>query len=339
MGVNGTRILVTGGLGFIGSNLAVRLVREGARVTVIDGAVEGCGANRFNLNEVRDDVEVIEWDIGDVDRFRDVLRQTELVFNLAGEISHTRSMKDPLRDITLNTISQLKFLLELKKHRPGVRVVYAGTRQVYGKPKYLPIDEEHPVQPVDFNGIHKFTTTHYHYLLSRLGEIDAVTLRLTNVYGPRMALNLPAQGFIGQFLRRSLEGEPMTIFGDGNQLRDPLYVDDAVEAFMLAGFGATISHRSYNVGGSEALRVGEIASILARRGGCRLELRPFPADHKAIDIGSFYTDSSKFKGDYGWAPMVEFSRGIEMTLEYFRAHRNEYCLSRAAVLPDAVPAA
>lgn len=324
MKYTGIRILVTGGLGFIGSSVAVRLVREGARVTVVDNSIQGCGANRHNLADVAGDVEVLDADISEIGRWPEILRRTQIVFNLAGEISHTRSMEDPMRDLVLNTVSQLQFLLSLKDHAPGVRVVFAGTRQVYGKPQYLPLDERHPLEPVDFNGIHKLAANHYHRLLSQTGAIDAVTLRLTNVYGPRIALNQPAQGVLGHFFKRALVGEDIAVFGDGKQLRDPLFVDDAVEAFLRAGLAPRLEQRTFNLGGSEALSIGVIAKHLATIGCCRLMLREFPEEHKAIDIGSYYTDSGRFREVFGWAPHTPFVEGVRKTLEYFRERPEQY---------------
>src|SRR5437868_2072185 len=231
----GKRVLVTGGLGFIGSNVAVRLAQEGAEVTVIDSAVPGCGANRHNLAPFSGRINVIDDDIGALLAHREAVTGTAVVFNMAGEISHINSMRDPVRDLELNTVSQLRFLLALREICPGIRVVYASTRQVYGVPQFLPINESHPVNPIDFNGIHKHAAASYHRLLTASGEIEASILRLTNIYGPRMALNIPEQGVLGHFFRRALLGDDFEVFGDGKQLRDPVYVDDIVEAFLLAG--------------------------------------------------------------------------------------------------------
>lgn len=319
------KVLVTGGLGFIGSNLTLRLVEEGALVTVIDSSVAGCGANPYNLAPVRGRVRVIPVGICDSAAFHDAIEACEVIFNLAGEISHVHSMKFPERDLQINTVAQLQFLLICRAHAPGRRVVYASTRQVYGAPNYLPVDETHPVQPVDFNGIHKYAATAYHLLLTELGELDAVVLRLTNVYGPRMALSIPCQGFLSTFLRRLLLGQTVEVFGDGNQLRDPLYVDDAVEAFLAAGKVATPPSRLYNVGGPEALRLKDIAAMAAEAaGGAGIRLRPFPEDRKAIDIGSYSTDNSRIRRELGWSPTTRFQDGIARTLDYYRRDLEHY---------------
>ena len=324
MNYSGKRVLVTGGLGFIGSNLAVRLAREGASVTVLDSTVRGCGANTHNLAPFLAQIDVINDDIGALSTYHSVVVGTDVVFNMAGEISHINSMRDPVRDLELNTTSQLRFLLALRDICPGVKVVYASTRQVYGVPQYLPINESHPINPIDFNGIHKHAAASYHRLLTARGELDATILRLTNIYGPRMALNIPEQGVLGHFFRRALNGEDIEVFGDGQQLRDPVYVDDIVEACLLAGGQKALPNTNMNVGGLEALPLAEMARILAAEGGGEVRFRPFPDGHKSIDIGSFSTDNSFIRETLGWAPKVPFATGARLTLDYYREHREHY---------------
>ncbi len=318
-------VLITGGLGFIGSNLAIRLVEAGARVTIADPLMVGCGANRHNIAAVADRVELIERDIGDAEAFASAIRDAKVIFNLAGEISHIHSMEFPERDLLINTVSQLRFLQACARHNPGVRIVYAGTRQVYGKPDYLPMDERHPVRPVDFNGVHKYAANMYHAMLSRSGHIDAIVLRLTNVYGPRMSLAIPCQGFLSTFLRLVLTGKGLQVFGDGKQLRDPVFVDDIVEAFLLAGLAPSPQERTINVGGPEALSLRRIAELCAKHGGdLPVTFRPFPEDRAAIDIGSYSTDSSLFERTFGWKPAVRFEEGLLSTLAYYRAEMPHY---------------
>jgi UDP-glucose 4-epimerase len=324
MSYAGQRVLVTGGLGFIGSNLAVRLANDGAEVTVIDSSVPGCGANPCNLEPFLDRISVIHDDIGALLAHRDAIKGTAVVFNMAGEISHIKSMRDPLRDLELNTVSQLRFLLALREICPGVRIVYASTRQVYGVPQFLPITENHPINPIDFNGINKHAAASYHRLLTASGEIDGYILRLTNVYGPRMALNIPEQGVLGHFFRRALLGEDIEVFGDGKQVRDPVYVDDIVEAFLRTGACKSLPERTMNVGGREALPMTEMARILAAEGGGGVRFRPFPDGYKAIDIGSFSTDGSALREALHWEPKIDFQTGARRTLAFFRQHREQY---------------
>ena len=324
-GFNNRNVVVTGGLGFIGSNLAVRLARTGARVTVIDSSVAGCGANRHNLAPADGDIRIIDEDIANAPSFADVLRTADVIFNIAGEISHIHSMQMPWRDAALNAEAHLRFLGECGRVAPGIRVVYASTRQIFGVPQYLPVDETHPVRPVDFNGIHKYAAAAYHLLYSAMGRVDAVVLNLTNVYGPRIALNIPCQGFFGNFLRRALLGQTIEIFGDGRQLRDPVYVDDVTSAFLLAGAAKSIEQRSLNVGGPAALPLAQIAEVISSGAGAPAPvLTPFPPDRKRIDIGSYASDSSRIAAALGWRPAVGFESGIATTLEFFRAEMRHY---------------
>jgi len=331
--------MVTGGLGFIGSNLVNRLVELGASVSIVDSSISGCGANPYNIAAVRDRVRLIPLDIADAADFADEIHDCSLVFNLAGEISHTHSMQFPERDMEINTRAQLRFLEVCRRMRPGIRVVYASTRQVYGRPQYLPVDEMHPLQPIDFNGIHKLAAAQYHLLLSNRGEIDATILRLTNIYGPRMALDLPWQGVIGTFVRKALLGETLQVFGDGQYLRDPLFVDDVVAAFVLAGAAGRLPFRIYNVGGAKPLTLAAMAEGFARAGGhSAVCYTPFPEHRQAIDIGSFSTDWSRIRRDLGWQPSVTFEDGARRTLEYYRRHLGNYLAPPAAGRPRAAEA-
>jgi UDP-glucose 4-epimerase len=318
-------VLVTGGLGFLGSNLAIRLVEEGARVTIVDPSIPGCGANPHNLAPVRDRVSIVAQDIAEPRNFTASIREARAIFNLAGEISHIHSMDFPERDLNINTVAQLRFLLECQASNPGVRVVYASTRQIYGVPAYLPVDENHPIQPVDFNGVHKYAASMYHLMLGRSRTLDAISLRLTNVYGPRMALDIPCQGFLSAFLRRMLLARPLEIFGDGEQLRDPVYVDDAVEAFLIAGSIERAPSLAYNIGGPQALTLNQIANLATDAAGLAAPShRPFPGEIKAIDIGSYHTDSSRAARELDWRPQVRFAEGIRRTLDYYRAELPNY---------------
>ena len=328
----GRRVLITGGLGFIGSNLALRLVEAGATVIVVDSMISGCGSNPFNVASVESSIRVIAADIGSPEEFSPHLADTHIVFNLAGEISHSRSMEQPERDLQINALSQLRFLLACRACCPTARIVYAGTRQVYGKPEYLPVDEHHCLQPVDFNGVHKSTAMLYHLLLARRGDLDCLVLRLSNVYGPRMALHLPEHGFLGVYLRKALEGRPIVVFGDGSQLRDPLHVDDVVDAFLQAGVASSLDSRMFNIGGPQAICLGEIAATLARLGGAStVEHLPFPEEARRIDIGSYCSDSTRAKRELLWSPRVWLHDGIQTTLQFYRQHREHYLPPRQLI--------
>jgi UDP-glucose 4-epimerase len=329
----GKKVLITGGLGFIGSNLAIRAAALGADVTIVDSSIEGCGANLHNIEPIRARVRLLPLDIGQAGEFSDTVAKTEVIFNLAGEISHLRSMEFPERDLEINTAAQLRFLSVCKGEAPGVRIVHAGTRQIYGAPEYLPVDESHPVNPVDFNGIHKYAAAMYHLMLSRAGFLDAVELRLTNTYGPRMALDIPMQGFLATFLRRLILGEGLEIYGDGSQIRDLVYVDDVVDAFLVAGAAPRLASRTYNVGGPEALSVAEIARVCASAaGGATLTFLPFPESLKNIDIGSYSSDTARIEQELGWRPSIRLADGIARTLAYYQKEFDHYLKSGGATV-------
>lgn len=312
------RVLVTGGLGFIGSNLAIRLSSLGAQVTVLDSCVEHCGGNWTNFCSTIDSIRIIAADISDTHSFAGELDPPDVIFNMAGDVRHAQSMEAPIRDLELNAVAQLAFLKACADHFPGVRIVYASTRQVYGVPQFLPVTEEHPIQPVDFNGVHKFAASAYHLILSRIGLIDGIVLRLTNVYGPRMALEIRGQGFLSVYLRDALNGEPIHIVGDGTQLRDPVHVDDVVDAFLRAGLSSACS-RVFNIAGPEVLAIQGMAEIAAAAGNCKIIQREFTSAEKAIDIGSYYADASRIGRELGWKPRIRFEEGFPDALRFYQS--------------------
>ncbi len=314
----GRQVLVTGGLGFLGSNLALALDTAGAQVTVLDSLADGCGGNPRNLADVGNNVRVVVADIACAEAAADCLRGCDVVFNLASEIAHTPQLGPAARDLALNVTSQLAFLTHCVEHAPGVRVVYTSTRQVYGVPHYLPVDEKHPMHPVDFNGIHKLAASQYHLLLWRMQRLDSVVLYLTNVYGPRIALHLPQQGFLANFLARALKGEPLEVFGDGQQLRDPLFVEDAVRAILHAGAIPLGTNRSFNIGHSQTHSVMEIARLLSQLAGLPDPIvTPYPSALRSIDVGSYRTDVRHAEEVLCWRARVSIAEGLAQSLRFY----------------------
>jgi UDP-glucose 4-epimerase len=315
----GRRCLVTGGLGFIGSNLAIALAGGGAEVTVVDAVVPRHGANPHNLDGAATPVEVIEADLGDAGALEGAASGADFVFNLAGQVSHVDSMTDPLFDLEVNTRSHLGFLELLRRVNPEVRIVYTSTRQIYGHPRYLPVDEDHPVSPADVNGVTKYATEQFHFLYGESYGLRVSALRLTNVYGPRQRLRDDFQGFLPIFLNRALRDEALTVFGEGEQERDCLYVDDVVECLLMTAVCRDAPGEVFNAGSDEHLSLQGIAdAIVTAAGSGRVEHVPWPPDRDAIDIGSYVGNSSKAKRVLGWEPSTTFAEGIERTVAFYR---------------------
>ena len=321
----GSNVLITGGVGFIGSNLARRLVELGAKVLLVDSLIPEYGGNLFNIHGIEDQVRINIADVRDEHSMKYLVQGQDYLFNLAGQVSHIDSMQDPYTDLEINCRSQLSILEACRKHNPMVKVIYAGTRQQYGKPQYLPVDEKHPMCPTDVNGINKMAGEWYHILYNHVYGIQATSLRLTNTYGPRQLLKHSRQGFIGWFIRLAIDDEEIKIFGDGRQLRDMTYVDDVVEAFLLAAASESANGHIFGLGGMEPVSLVEFVRILIEVAGTgRYVLVPFPPERKAIDIGDFYADYSKIERTLGWKPSVPLREGLARTVAFYRAHRIHY---------------
>jgi UDP-glucose 4-epimerase len=321
----GKKVLVTGGLGFIGSNLARELVAAQADVVLVDSLVPEYGGNRENIAGIETRVHVNVSDVRDEHSLKALVRDVDVIFNLAGQTSHLDSMQDPYTDLEINCRAQLSILEACRENNPSARVVFASTRQIYGRPEYLPVDERHPIHPVDVNGINKTAGEWYHLVYGQVYGIPVCVLRLTNTYGPRMRVRDARQTFLGFWLRQILLGEELLVFGDGRQRRDFNYVDDAVRALLLAATRDEAVGQIYNLGDDEVLSLLELAELLVRvNGSGSYRVVPFPDDRKAIDIGDYYSDFGKIRGDLGWAPAVGVEQGLERSLAFYREHGEAY---------------
>jgi len=321
----GSRVLVTGGLGFIGSNLARRLVGAAAEVTVMDAMIPDYGGNLFNVHDIRDRVTVNIADVRDRAAMDHLIADKDYLFNLAGQVSHLDSMQDPFTDLDINCRSQLAILESCRHRNPQVKVVFAGSRQQYGRPRYLPVDEQHPLRPVDVNGINKLAGEWYHILYNETYGVRAVSLRLTNTYGPGQLVKHSRQGFIAWFLRRALEGGEIELFGDGTQLRDLTFVEDVVDAFLLAASAERANGQVYNLAGETPISLVDIARLLIEiTGQGSVRSMPFPPDRQRIDIGSYYGSAAKIGAELGWRPRTPLREGLERTIRYYRDHLRHY---------------
>ncbi|HAF96484.1 MAG: NAD-dependent epimerase [Elusimicrobia bacterium GWC2_51_8] len=318
------RVLITGGLGFIGSNLAARLVGFGARVTVIDSLIPEYGGNLFNISDIKDKITVSISDVRDEHSMRSLMQGQDYLFNLAGQTSHIDSMQDPETDMEINCHAQLAILESCRKYNPGIKIVFASTRQIYGKPDYLPVDEKHLLRPTDVNGINKMAGEWYHILYNNVYGIRACALRLTNTYGPRMRIKDARQTFLGIWVKLILEAKPFEVW-DGAQLRDFTYIDDAVDALLLAATKETANGRVFNLGGCEVISLLDLANrLVAANAGGTFQEREFPAERKRIDIGNYYADYRLIQTELGWTPQVNLQKGLDATLDYYRTNLQKY---------------
>jgi UDP-glucose 4-epimerase len=322
---SGSNVLITGGLGFVGSSLARRLVGLGARVTLVDSMISEYGGNVFNIHDIRDRVTVDLSDVRDSAAMASLIKGRNFLFNLAGQTSHLDSMTDPLTDLNINTAAQLSILEACRLHNPPVKIVFASTRQIYGRPQYLPVDEKHPLNPVDVNGINKLAGEWYHLLYNNVYKIRACALRLTNSYGPGMRVKDARQTFLGVWIRQLIDGTAIQVFGSGNQRRDFNFIDDVVEAFLLAAARTESEGHVFNLGHGEHISLKELAALLVQlNGGGGYEIVPFPGDREAIDIGDYYGDFRKIDNALGWSPQVLLKDGLARTLEYYKQHHDLY---------------
>lgn len=319
------RVLITGGMGFIGSNLARRLADLEAVVTLVDSLVPMYGGNPFNVHDLRGRVTTNVCDVRDPYAMSYLVQDKEFLFNLAGQTSHLDSMTDPRTDLDINAAAQLSILEACRRGNTSVKLVFASTRQLYGKPDYLPVDESHPIRPVDVNGINKLAGEWYHLLYNNVYGIRACALRLTNTYGPAMRVKDERQTFLGVWVRRLIEGKPIAVFGDGRQLRDFNYVDDCVDALLLAGANDVANGKVYNLGSKEVISLKDLAEMMVSLGyGGSYEFVPFPSGRKAIDIGDYYGDFSLITRELGWSPCVELKEGLLRTMAFYKEHQRHY---------------
>ncbi|HEX2851850.1 MAG TPA: NAD-dependent epimerase/dehydratase family protein [Opitutaceae bacterium] len=320
----GKRVLITGGLGFIGSNLARTLVGLGARVSIVDSLIPEYGGNRRNIAGFASRLRVHIADVRDWPRLPSLIHGQDFLFNLAGQTSHMDSMTDPQTDLDINGRAQLAILEACRVHNPAIRIVFASTRQIYGRPDYLPVDEKHPIRPVDVNGINKVAGESFHLLYSRVYGIKSTALRLTNTIGPGMRVKDARQTFVGVWIRRLVEGQPFEVWG-GEQLRDFTFVDDAVDAFLLAASHPKAEGEVFNLGGPPPVTLAKLAEMLVTLNvGGAFAVRAFPDDRKKIDIGDFYADDRRIRRKLGWRPRTSLAAALAKTLAYYRKELKHY---------------
>ena len=318
------QVLITGGLGFIGSNLAIKLVGDGAKVTILDALLPNFGGNIFNISPIKNEVKIIIGDMRDEKTIKKVVRDKQIIFNLAGTLSHIDSMTNPFEDLDINCRAQLCLLEACRKYNRNARIVFAGTRNQYGKALYLPVNEKHLQEPTDINGINALAAEKYHFLYQRIYGIKAVSLRMSNTFGPRHQMKHSRQGVLNWFIRMLINGETIELFGDGSQIRDINYIDDAVDALLLCAQAKKAEGQSYNIGGEPLTLKEFVEKAIGAYGSGNYKLIPFPKDRKSIEVGNYIADIKKIRDDLGWEPKISVDEGIRMTFKYYEKFQKSY---------------
>lgn len=317
-------ILITGGLGFIGSTLAIAELHRGSRVTVVDALLPDYGGNRFNVKDVENEIEIKIGDVRNTELIKQLVKDKDIIYSLAGTLSHVDSMTDPFTDLEINCVSQLVLLEACRQENPQAKILFAGTRNQYGKAKSLPVNEQHPMEPVDVNGINNTAAEWYYRLYHNIHGLWTCSLRLTNTYGPRHQMKHPRQGVLNWFLRQLIDGKEIVLYGSGGQIRDINYIDDVVSAFQLAARSQAAKGEVFNLGGEPVSLKGFVDRAISVLGSGGTSFSPFPPEREAIEIGDYVADRSKIKTVIGWEPKVGLTEGIKKTLEYYQQHREHY---------------
>lgn len=320
----GKKILITGGLGFIGSNLAIALAGQGADIEIYDSLIADMGGNEFNIEPIKKEVKVTIADLRDAEKIKKAILRKDIIFNLAGTLSHVDSMENPFLDLDINCRAQLELLEACRKYNSGVKIVYAGTRNQYGKAQYLPVDENHPLEPTDINGVNAIAGEKYHLMYDKVYGIRVVSLRMTNTFGPRHQMKHSRQGVLNWFIRLLMDKKTIGLMGGGKQIRDVNYIDDVVEALALAGVLKAADGEVYNLGGSPLSLADFVEKVIKVLGYGLWETTQFPRDRKAIEIGDYIADISKIKKGLGWEPKTSIDEGIKKTVDYYAKNSKYY---------------
>jgi UDP-glucose 4-epimerase len=321
----GRQVLITGGLGFLGSNLAIALVGLGAQVTLLDAMLDDHGGNLFNVEPIRDRVMVNFSDIRDESSLKYLVAGKDYVFHLAGQNDHVLSLRDPFPDIDINIKGAAMLLETCRRVNRSARLVYGGTRGEYGRAVMLPVAEDHPIRPRGIYELSSLTAQQLFQIYHDNHGVASVTLRLTNVYGERAQMKHSRFGVANWFVRRALDDETIQVFGDGSLLRDFLYVQDAVDAMIRCAATEEAYGQVFNVGNSRASSFRELAETVVRVAGTgRWEFAPFSPERAAQEPGDFCSDVRKIKRVVGWEPTTSLDEGVERTVRYYRLHRPRY---------------
>ncbi|HJY64986.1 MAG TPA: GDP-mannose 4,6-dehydratase [Ignavibacteria bacterium] len=322
---NNKQILITGGLGFIGSNLAIRLVQLGAKITLIDAMIPEYGGNIYNIESIKDKVTVNFADVRDVHIMNYIVRDKDYIFHLASQVSHVKSLTDPYPDIDINIKGTAVLLEACKKNNTNAVIIRAGTRGQYGNAKLLPVNEEAPTNPKGIYEISLLTAEKMMQVYSDIHKLKCVMLRLTNIYGPRSQMKSPDFGVVNWFIRLALDKQTIKVFGNGKIKRDFLYIDDCVDAMLLTASNKKCYGEIFNVGHDKPSNFLELTKIICSIvKGSSWEYAPFSKERKAQEPGDFYSDITKINSYTGWKPHSGLQDGLQNTIKYYKQHRSKY---------------
>lgn len=319
------KILVTGGLGFVGSNLAIKLVELGAKVEIIDAMIPRQGANYFNIDSVKKEVKVYEDDIRDPKAVKRLIKGKDYIFHLAGQVSHVDSIRDPLKDLSINVEGTLVILEECRKNNPETKFIFTGTRGQYGPSVRLPVDEEHPMNPMGVYAISNLCAEQMVKAYDKIHKLKTISFRITNTYGPRHQMMHDEYGVLNWFIRKAIDNEAIPVFGDGKTLRDFLYIEDLINALIESALCDKACGEVFNIGSGKPTNFIELANIISQTAkSIEPKFTDFTIERKQIEPGDYYADISKIKKTTGWEPKVSLAEGIKLTIDYYRKNKKHY---------------
>jgi len=325
MNYKNQEVLITGGLGFVGSNLAIALVKQGAKVTVIDNMLLRQGGNMFNILPVKNKIKIHFKDIRNRSVMNKLVRDKDFIFHLAGQVNHVASIKNPLQDLSINAEGTLVALEACRKFNKDARFIFTGTRGQYGSSVRLPVDEDHPMNPKGVYAITNLCAEKFVMVYDEIHKIRSIALRITNTYGPRHQMAHDEYGVLNWFIRKAIDNESIPVFGDGAILRDFLYIDDLVDALMLSGLCERAYGNVFNIGSGNPTDFIKLAKLIIKitGSGC-FKFTEFSKERKEIEPGDYYADISKIKKMVGWKPKTDLSAGILKTVNFYRKYKSHY---------------
>ena len=324
-GLKGKKVLVTGGLGFIGSNLCARLVELGATVTIVDNMMPRLGGNLFNVKGIEDQIHINFSDVRDAHSMDYLVKGQEIIFHLAGQVNHVDSIRNPIQDLDINCRGTLVLLESCRKYNQEAKIIFAGTRGEYGSSVKLPVAEDHPTNPKGIYAVTNLTAEKMVLVYHDVHNIQGACLRITNTYGPRHQMVHDEYGVVNWFIRKAIDGEMIPVFGDGNILRDFLFVDDAVECFIEVANSPHAYGEVFNVGTGIPFSFVDLAKKIVKAAGTgKVAFTDFTKERKEVEPGDYYTDISKIRGVVGWEPRTGLEEGLRKTIEFYRTYKNEY---------------